>query len=183
MGFDPSFRHWGVAFGTLSLDKNDEISIKMLGVGLVSTSKSQKKQVRVNSDDYARAKHLFTTLSGVLNTYDPVLVFSEIPSGSQSANAAKGLGIALGVLSSLDVPVIQVLPGEAKEQFIGKRTASKQEMIDEAYRLYPKLNWRLNPRTGKPIQDMEHAADAVASIHAGVNTPEFTDLRPFLTGL
>ena len=54
-----------------------------------------------------------------------------------------------------------------------------EEMINQAVALYPDANWPM--RGGKIVAGTaEHMADAIAAIHAGVNTPEFTNLMKLL---
>ena len=71
--------------------------------------------------------------------------------------------------------IIEVSPDENKKIFTGTKNATKQQMIDTAREMYPDANWPLH--NGKiSAAKAEHMADAVAAIHAGVQTPVFQNL-------
>lgn len=86
-------------------------------------------------------------------------------------------GICVGILGAIradGIPLIEVTPSEVKLAFTGDKNATKQMMIDQAIKLYPDANfprWR-----GEVCNKAEHVADAIAAIHAGVNTPTFENL-------
>jgi hypothetical protein len=58
-------------------------------------------------------------------------------------------------------------------------------MIEAAFQTYPEANWLIGTKgkeKGKLIAKNEHMADAIAAIHAGVNTPVFQQLMHILKG-
>ena len=87
----------------------------------------------------------------------------------------------LGAIRSLGIPLIEVTPTEVKVAFTGNKTATKEEMIAEAIKLYPQANFP-NQR-GRITAKAEHVADAIAAIHAGVNTPMFQNLLRLFSGV
>lgn len=183
LGLDPSFRNWGYAYATYDLQEG---TLKVHKVELLTTEASKVKSVRKSSDDFQNALLLRRALSRRIAEHRTQLIFSEIPQGSQSAKAARGLGIALGVLASVDVTVMQVQPLETKMALVGVKQANKQQMIDAAYERYPKAEgWLTRKYTGKilPIASMEHVADAIGVLLAGVQTPQFLELRGTLRAL
>ena len=86
-------------------------------------------------------------------------------------------GVCVGILGAIrasGVPLIEVTATEVKKTFTGDKNATKQLMIDTAVNLYPDANfprWR-----GEIVSKAEHVADAIAAIHAGVNTSTFENL-------
>ncbi len=110
------------------------------------------------------------------------VAISEVPSGAQSARAAFMLGSVVGVLASCPVPLIQVSPIEVKKATVGKKTASKQEMIDWAVARYPDLPWLRRKSRGELVlvNKNEHLADAVATLHCGVQSVQFAQLRALM---
>jgi Holliday junction resolvasome RuvABC endonuclease subunit len=168
-GIDPSLTAFGIARLQLDLDSL-ELSVEDLI--LEKTAPTKVKQVRRNSDDLSRAEKLYQAFHDGLDGC--VVCFAEIPSGAQSARAALGFGIAIGVMASCHIPLIQVMPSETKLAVTGGKTATKSEMISWGTGKYPKAPW-LKHR-GKIVQDNEHLADAVAVAHAGVKTDEFKRL-------
>lgn len=172
-GLDPSFRNWGIARAWLDIDTLD---LDLSSLELIKTEKTKNKQVRVNSDDLRRAHELREAM--MHSTSDCAVIFAEIPSGSQSARANMGFGISIGVIAGAPAPVIQVQPIEAKKAAVGKKNASKDEMIAWATQKYPHPDWLTRKLKGETlfIDANEHLADAVAIIVAGIQTEQFRQL-------
>lgn len=91
------------------------------------------------------------------------LVASELPHGSQSAQAAWSLGSALGIIASLDYDIKWLTANQVKKH---TGNYSKREMIDWAVGLYPELNWKYY--RGRVQNDQEHSADAIAILHTAL---------------
>ena len=172
VGFDPSMTHWGIAEGVLDLSTG---FLDKLQLDTVVTQKSKDKQVRTNSSDLQRAEDLASVVIPIAKRNK--VIFIECPVGSQSANGMKAYGMCVGILGSiraLGVPVIEVTATESKLIFTGNKNASKQAMIDQAVSLYPEANFPMY--RGAVASNAEHVADAIAAIHAGVQTPVFKNL-------
>lgn len=99
----------------------------------------------------------------------------EIPVGSQSARSMASYGICIGVVASIDKPLIQVTPAEVKLVATGSKTASKDDMIKWATEMYPEGQWLTTNKKGVVsfVNKNEHMADAIAAMHAGVKTDQF----------
>lgn len=169
---DPSLRNWGLAEANLCLETG---SLTTPELTLIQPVDLKGKQVRQNSIDLHRAEQL---AEPVLRTArNAKVIFVEVPVGSQSARAMASYGICVGVLGAvraLGIPLIEVTPTENKLVFTGNKSATKRDMIDQAYQLYPEADF---PRhRGKITDKAEHLADAIAAIHAGVRTPVFQNL-------
>lgn len=174
LGMDPSLANWGIAYGLLDL-VSGELVVEHIDV--FSTSKSTTKTVRTNSDDVNRS---FTIASSIVPWFKKAqYIFAEVPLGSQSAAAMKSYGICCGVLGSLQAAywktIIQVDPLACKQALSGTKKATKQQMIGAAVKAHPEVIWPSH--RGKIKGVAEHMADAIASIYAGVNTPEFQHAR------
>jgi len=177
VGFDPSLKNWGLAEATLDLDSGI-LSTPVLSVIQPKDDTGTKKRVRKNSLDLERAEQL---ASGAFAAAARAkVIFVEVPVGSKSARAMASYGICLGVLGSLrakGMAIVEVSPEENKRHFTGDKTASKELMIATALENYPDANWPRMGKTGAIIASKaEHMADAVAAIHAGVQTPMFQNL-------
>lgn len=183
MGLDPAFSNTGVCRGVLrSTEEGYRLDIVALDLIHTEAEKINKKVIRKNSDDLRRAQETSRQLREIINAWRPNCIFAEIPTGAQSARAAWALGIAVGVVGSIDRPIIQVLPREVKEA-VGERHAGKDEIIDWAIGKYPDANWAWRNKNGEKIQvksTNEHLADAVAAIHAGLLTDEFQRIASML---
>lgn len=169
-GTDPSFRNWGTAHAKI-LDGKLEIA----SLGLQQTAKN-KTIKRRSHDDIESSRSLFNFFQESISKAD--VLITELPSGSQSASAAKAYGVCIGILSSCSIPLIGVSPLEVKLCSVGDPKATKREMIEWATGLYPHLNWKTYKRKGE-IQYSglnEHMADAISAIHAGIKTEEFQKL-------
>jgi len=170
VSLDVGFNHSGFCLASYDLEAN-RIE-KILGLHLISTEPIKTKTVRRSSDDYRRACEIARWIRHY--TKDVAVAFCEIPSGTQSARASWALGIALGTLTNITCPVIQVTPTQTKLAGPGKKDATKEQMIAWATEKYPDLQWIRH--RGKLSPKNEHLADAVAILHAGVELQEFQDL-------
>lgn len=169
LGFDPSLSNWGIVVANLDLESLDFEIEKML---LVETKPGKNKRVRKNSDDLERAQAICDAISEQLE--DVSMVFVEVPHGSQSARAMASYGICIGILSAIDIPMIQLTERELKQATVGKNTASKTEMIEWAVEKYPEAKWL--KRGNSFVAKNEHLADATGAIYAGVRSDEFANV-------
>ena len=178
-GMDPSLRNWGISRGVWDTDK-----LRIDYVNVCSPVLPTGKQVRQNSLDLESAKQLFKF--ALESTKGADAVFVEVPVGSQSARAMAGYAICVGILGALratGIPLFEVTPNEVKLTTVGKKTATKQEMIEWAMNAHPEANWPTYNRLGKlqvSEAKAEHMADAIASIYAGCETNEFQQLIQIL---
>lgn len=174
IGIDLAFAHMGLC--KVSINQHLEIQIEALH--LVSTEGRDKKEVRKSSDDLRRARQLHESLQSFAIA-PASIAFAEVPHGSQSSRASWSLGIAVGVLASCPLPVIQVSALEVKLASVGKKTASKKDMINWAVDNFPSADW-IRYR-GNLTNENEHLADAIATVYAGIRTDAFQTLRVALT--
>jgi Holliday junction resolvasome RuvABC endonuclease subunit len=170
---DPAMVNFGIARLYLDLDTLD---ITIDDLILLRTENQAGKTVRKNSDDLRRGQELVEGFH--LSLQGCACCFAEIPTGAQSARAAFGFGLAVGVLASSPVPLIQVQPFETKLATVGTKTASKEEMMEWAYERHPNAPWRTRKFKGKVVKtnDNEHIADACAIAEAGIKTQQFRQL-------
>lgn len=176
LGLDAAFANVGMALATVSLDAYVTIDIDSLDLIVTKAEKSTKKVVRKNSDDLRRAKESATAIRRAIEENKVALVMVEVPSGAQSARAAWSLGIVVGLLGSLQVPVIELSPREVK-LVTGDRLAEKEDMIAWAEAKHPKANWPRKRDGSLIVTQAEHMADAVATLHAGILTEEFGRMK------
>jgi Holliday junction resolvasome RuvABC endonuclease subunit len=175
VGFDPSMSNWGMVKGSLDINSG---SLSITNMHLQVTEPDAKnKTVRKNSQDLHRARLLVKSVIDFQSYAD--LVFVEIPVGSQSARAMASYGMCIGILAAVNSPLIQVTPTEVKLAATGLKTATKQQMIDWATSTYPDAAWLTKKTKGITsfTNANEHLADALATIHAGVNTEQFKQAR------
>lgn len=180
LGMDPSFRNWGYVTGSYDV-VNEALVLDELE--LMTTERGKEKNILVTEDDFNCSKLLHRKMVSKADGMN--VIFSEIPSGSQSASAARKLGIVTGIMSSTNVPLISLTPTQVKMASVGKRTASKSEMIDWAVETYPELNWLKRKSKGELVlvKKNEHLADAVAVVHAGIQSDRFKQLASMLKGI
>lgn len=173
VGLDPSFRNFGVAHSLIDLESG---LISVVDLHLEQTAGAAGKTVRKNSDDLRCARQLHDML--IEQCRHPKFAMIEVPTGTQSARASWALGITVGVIASCPIPIIQVTPSQVKMASVGKKTASKMEMIEWAMSLYPDLNWLMRKSKGLmvPTNANEHLADAVAVLHAGAGSDQFKEI-------
>jgi Holliday junction resolvasome RuvABC endonuclease subunit len=180
-GIDPSLSNFGLAKGTLDLSGTPTLaSIDALELVNSQADKTSAKSVRKNSDDLRRARALYDGFQEFIK--DVELVFVEVPVGSQSARSMASYGVCIGLLASINKPLIQVTPSEVKLAAVGSKTASKAEMINWATNLYPDADWIRHKSKGEMVlsNKNEHIADAVGAIHAGILCDQFKQMTAFL---
>ncbi len=182
IGIDPSLRNFGIAIGVYDSEtkKFDVIDLK-----LVSTSPSNEKRVRKNSQDLESARALFKGVCEIIESYRPTYAFVEVPHGSQSARSMASYGICIGLLASLPIPIIQVTAQENKVRAVNHKTASKEEMIAWASKKFPKAPWIKRKLKGEEVmvEKNEHLADAIGAINAGVQTDEWRNISSFMSSI
>lgn len=175
VGFDPSFRHWGVAHGTLDIITGE---LKVDDLKVIEIEGEAKKGVIKTSDDLRCARDLQAALRPELEGV--AITFTEVPLGNAASynNAIFGAGVVIGILGSLQVPLIQVFPQDVKKAMTGIRDACKEEMIEAAMLKHPTAPWLMRKFKGtmRPTAKNEHLADAIAAIHAGVQTQQYKQL-------
>ena len=93
--------------------------------------------------------------------------------------------MCIGALSSCPIPLIQVQPTEVKLATVGKKTATKEEMINHAVKAHPEANWIVRKSKGQIVltASNEHLADAVSVIYAGLLSDQFTQATALLKGM
>ncbi len=158
-GFDPSISNFGMVKGTYIG------SLLLTEISITQTKPSKLKQIRKSSDDLERARKLYSGMQSFFADVDVICV--EIPHGSQSARAMASYGICIGLLASLNKPLIQISAIENKRAALNKPTGTKEEMIEWAMALHPDLNWYHTKSKD------EHIADAISAIYAGMKTDMF----------
>jgi len=192
LGIDPSLTHTG--YCVVDVDHASRSIVQVIEKGTVVTAKSKSKTVRRSSDDVARAHAIATTLQDVIDRNRIKIACAEIPSGGQSASAAKAFGISIGILASLRIPLIEVSPMEVKMASAGSRVADKEDIVRWAVNLTredpiewnttPKANdWAIEWKGGFVTKTVEHEADSIAGVAAAIASNEFRQLSGMLSAI
>jgi Holliday junction resolvasome RuvABC endonuclease subunit len=174
VGYDPSLRHWGVAVGHYDLVSKQ---LKVDHVEVIEPTLPASKQVRKNSQDLEAARQL--ALAASAHARAAQAVFVEVPHGSQSARSMASYGVCVGVLGTLRAQGLQfyeLSEQEVKLATLGKKASTKKEMIHWITSRHPEAPWSTYTKNGETLLSeakVEHQADAVAAIYAGVNSPQF----------
>jgi Holliday junction resolvasome RuvABC endonuclease subunit len=128
----------------------------------ITTEKNPNKKIRASSDLIERCVDLYRGSKQFIERYVPDIIFAETPSGSQSASGMKNYGVSCFLLASLPDRCLEVTPQEVKLASVGRKNASKKEMIEWAYEKHPEAPWLI--RNGFPLMKQEYA---------GMRTKEF----------
>jgi Holliday junction resolvasome RuvABC endonuclease subunit len=171
MGIDAAFKNVGFALTEMDLDNPKKPIVKLLDLHIVQTEglKKRPKGVPKSADDMRRAREAIEAIRAKTAEWKPDFIVAEVPFGSQSARSAWTLGIALGILSSID-DLIQVTPRQVKAA-TGEAYADKEEMIAWAMEKFPDGPWKMRKLLGKYVQVAsvnEHQADALAACYAAI---------------
>jgi len=134
---------------------------KIAAFGTIRTEKDKRKTTRVSDDRAARAAYLACELDIVIKTSNVKGIIAELPSGSQNAVAASLMayasGVVVGVAAANNLPCEWISEGDSKKAAIGKRSATKEEMMEWARAAYPGVEFP------KAKCHFEHVADSLAA--------------------
>lgn len=183
---DPSMNNWGLVAATVNVVTNEIVIQDMKTLTNLKSDLSTKKTVRKSTQDLTRARQINTQLKAFFDTHDPNFTMVEVPHGSQSASAMKGYGICLGILGSITTPLIQLSEQECKINAVGKKSATKKEMIDWAMALHPEAPWKMRKSKGVLVSVdgyNEHIADAIGALYAGLLTDQFLQAVEMATAM
>lgn len=182
LGIDTGFANAGFCLANIDMDSD---LITPFDIQLVQTTKIKKVDIDAlpfellvkdnkkglqSYDDFIRIRKVVKKLRELEKGVD--VVMTEMPStGAINHNAAKALAYALAIMAFPEKPVIQIQPRQVKLNFLGDENATKREMIVEAHRRHPDLQW-LGDKRGL-FDKNEHMADAIAVLYAGIQTEQF----------
>lgn len=149
---DPSITAWGWSVITgrgIVLDQ-----------GCIKTEPSAKKsRIRKSDDRTRRISEINQILIRLIKQYHIDFILSELPHGSQNAQAAIMIGSVTGILQTisdvLEIPIEWYSEADSKKAVLNKKSASKQQMKKAISELY-KVKW-----TGVEYRD-EAIADSLA---------------------
>ncbi len=137
---------------------------ELIDFGTIRTEKDQRKQTRVSDDNMHRAGLLSTELLEIIGKHEVKGIIGEVPHGSQNAKAANLLGYACGIVAAVaaakNIPCEWVSEGDSKKAAIGKRSGTKEEMMEWCRRQWPCAQFP------KAKTHFEHVADSLAAYHA-----------------
>lgn len=163
VGIDAGFVHTGISIFNVINGKLQFHSCKSIG----TEKAGKKKQVRVADDDSDRVMKLIIDLDKFLtdNGVDANDVYCviELPTGgAQGARANRTMGIITGAIVTFvtlkNIPVEYVSPNDVKIAVTGKKTASKDEIMDRIRKMLSKYSL---PKTKT---EFEHIADSIGAI-------------------
>lgn len=127
-----------LAFGNIGYTVWEEK--KPVFCGVVSSEKCKNKKLRVSDFHADQCAEMASELNCIVMHWGIRGIIGELPSGSQSARAAKANGMALALISSvaslLHVPVEWCTPDAVKKAACGKKNASKTEIMDRVIEIY-----------------------------------------------
>lgn len=163
IGIDAGFTHTGVSIfksvgGKLMYSSGDTFTTE---------KREKKKQVRVADDDADRIMKLILDLDKFLSEngcYDgDMYCVIELPSaGAQGARALRAMALITGAIVTFvtlkNIAVEYVTPNDVKIAVTGKKTASKDEIMDRIKKSMP------NAEFPKTKDKFEHIADSIGAI-------------------
>ena len=129
----------------------------------------RKRAVRASEDNVRRAQELANALERAIAEWQPVALAAETMSWPRNAGAVAKVALAWGAVcacaSRHALPVVQASPQDVKRALVGRKSASKEEVIAEVERRFPELELP----EARTLQ--EHAADATAVVLACLDSP------------
>ena len=108
--------------------------------GVIQTEKTENKQTRVFDDNAYRCSVAAGKLRDIIQKHHVKGIIGESPSGSQSAAASKSAGLAIGIVATtaclLNLPLELCTPDSVKKAVIGRKDASKDDIMDRIIEIY-----------------------------------------------
>jgi crossover junction endodeoxyribonuclease RuvC len=162
IGLDTGLASCGLAYFDLSTRGLD-----LRGVNVFTSEPSPKKGHILASDDLARrAWGLHAWLVSWTAANPPDIICIEAPSWPRNASSASKMGVAFGVVyayaAARSLPLLQASPQQIKKALVGKKDASKQDVINAVEVTFTGDLWEWPPQHTL----WEHAADAVGAVVA-----------------
>lgn len=171
VGFDPSFRNWGIAIGSVPLDTG---IMTIDDLQTIHTEQQPKGgRVRASTWDIQCAYSLFDGVYNVAKDADIICV--EVPTGAQNNKGATAHGICLGILGCLFSNKLILVTPQSVKKIIGDSAATKAESVALAVTKHPEAPWPMH-RGKVSVTKAEHSADAVHAIYAAAQTKEFKSI-------
>lgn len=123
---DIAFSH----FGWVAIDHG-----KPVACGVIETEKTKRKGVLVSNDYFIRSTKIVTEIDKVIKTYGVKGILGELPSGgAKSSRAAIQMNMSTGLVAAVcffaQLPAEFCTPNDVKLATVGKRAATKPEIMD-----------------------------------------------------
>ncbi len=166
MGVDPGFANTGIVGVEFDKDLHDS---RIIYKALVRTQKSAKKlNIRKNSDAQRRHSEVGMAFNRALGIIQPDVISMESVSFVRNASTMCNIGGAwyglYYMVLGLPIHMVDYTPQELKVAATGKKTASKQDMIDAVEAQWPgQMKWDDITKSKR-----EHVADAAIAAWAAI---------------
>ncbi len=125
------------------------------------------------NDNVDRSRYLYENLKQIADQFGIRIIASEAQSWTRFANADRALAFSFGLLAALGVeigaPIVQITPQVVKARVCGKKTASKDEVMQAVCRLATGSQDKLEAI--RATTQREHAADAIGVALASFEEP------------
>jgi Holliday junction resolvasome RuvABC endonuclease subunit len=176
VGLDPSQSNFGIVEATIDVDT---LEVDIVDMRVISTSSESAKGVIKVSDNLRRAKEIQVEMrkacvgKSMAIAEIPLMITTMNPKIASLANYNSGMMV--GILSAIQIPLIQVFPKDVKLAMTGLKDACKEEMIEAAMLKHPAAPWVMRKLRGNmvPTAVNEHLADAIGALYAGIKTEQF----------
>jgi Holliday junction resolvasome RuvABC endonuclease subunit len=185
LGIDPGLSNTGYAVALV--DPKARKIVKTLELGTILTERETNKTIRRTSDDLRRARKIHRELREVVDRHAISLAACEMQSTTPYKRISLNFGVTLGVIASFDFYLVEMLARDVKKAVTGDRDAPKEKIIRWALELTrgDDVRWPTSARQNRMDLSYrarhvtlaaEHQADALAVIHAALQSDQMQDL-------
>lgn len=185
LGIDPGLSNTGYAVARV--DVRARRIVKTLELGTIQTERETAKTIRRTSDDLRRARKIHRELKAVVERHSISVAACEMQSTAPYKRISLNFGVTLGVIASFDFFLIELLARDVKKSVTGDRDAPKEKIIRWALEVTRNddVRWPTSARQNRMdlsyrarhvTLGAEHQADALAVIHAALQTDQMRDL-------
>jgi len=143
---------------------------KLVNAWFISTKPDRDKWETASEKDQRDVADWIRGMTAVIEESNPDIICAEQSLGaSQSASSTKQLALIAGVMYTMatlskGATWLFTRVYEAKRAAVGKKSATKEEIISAMLKRFPELGKHIiSKKTGKPTGKAEHYADACAN--------------------
>lgn len=147
-----------------------------------TTKESKKRKLRVADENAERLGVQFDRIARVIGDDVPAVIVAESVSFPRSSSAAAKIAMAWGAFVAFarlnGCALLQLTPQELKSAVTGSKSASKGDVEGALRAAWPALCEPVDHQ-GKPVPATarEHAFDALAAVHAALDSDVVRALR------
>jgi len=178
LSLDPGLLNCGYCVGSYQQGVIGRPEVNVIKGGCLHQPKAPKKRnIKSAADDFDRSAKLTQKLWNLVETWEPMVMCMESMSLPRNSSTAGKLGRGYGAIAAVaalsNTAVISVSPQEVKESLLGRRSGTKSDIAGALLKIYGTDTMENVLGSGVTKELFEHPVDALAVLHASIDTALF----------